>query len=125
MAAVSVLGNVLAGDRHVVSPCPDLLCLVAAVLLLSFGLAYNQRNSTRLQDRRTAWHGLLTAAGTFAARYSVLGSIKEAVVRRLPALVLGFCVLVMLPVTDATAQSPAIAPVSVGNLMPAFTLPAC
>jgi peroxiredoxin len=30
----------------------------------------------------------------------------------------------MLPVTDAAAQAPAIAPVSVGNAMPAFTLPA-
>jgi peroxiredoxin len=54
----------------------------------------------------------------------VLGSIEGAVVRRLPALLLGFCVLLMLPVTDAAAQAPAIAPVSVGNAMPAFTLPA-
>ena len=66
MAAVSVMGNVLAGDRHLVSPYPDLLCLVAATLLLSFGLEYNRRNSTRLPDRRTAWHVLLTAAGLFA-----------------------------------------------------------
>jgi peroxiredoxin len=45
-------------------------------------------------------------------------------VRGLPAPVLGICVLLALSVTGAAAQSPAIAPVSVGNVMPAFTLPA-
>jgi peroxiredoxin len=49
--------------------------------------------------------------------------LKEAVVRRPAALIFGICVLLALPVA-ATAQAPAIAPVSVGGVMPAFTLQA-
>ncbi len=75
MAAVSVLGNVLAGDRHIVSPFPDLLCLVAAALLLFFGLEYNHRNSSRLPDRRTAGHVLLTTAGVFAALLATFATV--------------------------------------------------
>jgi peroxiredoxin len=45
-------------------------------------------------------------------------------VKGFPALYLGICVLLTLSVTGIAAQSPAIGPVSVGNVMPAFTLPA-
>jgi peroxiredoxin len=45
-------------------------------------------------------------------------------VRRPAALLLGFSVLLALPVAHPAAQAPAIAPVSVGGAMPAFTLPA-
>ncbi len=44
--------------------------------------------------------------------------------RKLARLLLGTCILLALPVADALAQEPAIAPVSVGAAMPAFTLPA-
>ena len=45
-------------------------------------------------------------------------------VKRAAGLILGFCILLALPVDDAAAQAPALAPVSVGGVMPAFTLPA-
>ncbi len=75
MAAVSVLGNVLTSDRHIVSPFPDLLCLGAATLLLGFGLEYNHRNSTRLPDRRAAWQVLLTTAATFAVLLATFATL--------------------------------------------------
>ena len=75
-AAVSIIGNVLRGDRHTLSLAPDLLSLLAITALLFIGLeAQCRRLPDRTEQRRAGMRTALIVALVFAASLAAFTGI--------------------------------------------------